>query len=247
MFKRLLILAGILGAASLVSGSALAAPQPSTHYFSRPLSRPVYWHPKQTPPTGYFSVVTAVYDPSGIHRAAAVWKPGLGCISAVPGTICSPEDNEDNQQNYGLLLAKSGNTSDNVAAFGVIKNLGHPAPLEFGYDIRNGGHCGAGSPRFNVVTNDNVLHYIGCNSPPPTSASPGLGWTRMRWGDKAGSIMPPAFPDFLPGNTITSVAIVFDEGIDTGPDFTGEVVLDNIDINAVLVGRTKCLPSGCPF
>jgi hypothetical protein len=37
------------------------------------------------------------------------------------------------------------------------------------------------------------------------------------------------------------------QGIDTGPDFTGEVVLDNIDMNAVLDGRTKCLPSGCPF
>ncbi len=66
-----------------------------------------------------------------------------------------------------------------------------------------------------------VTHFIGCNSP------------------------PPAYPAFLPGNTIVSVQIVFDEGIDTGPDFSGAVVLDNIDINTILVGRTKCLPS-CP-
>jgi len=92
-----------------------------------------------------------------------------------------------------------------------------------------------------VVTNDNVTHFIGCNSPPPTSATGGgsVGWTRLRWGDKAGNIMPPAFPDFLPGNTIVSVAMVFDEGIDTGPDNSAAVILDNIDINGILVGRAS--------
>jgi hypothetical protein len=244
MFKRLFILAAIVGAASLVSGSALAAPRQSIN-FVRQLSPPVYWHPKQAPPAGYFSVVPAVFDPTHIHRAVAVWKVGLGCISLV-STICSPDDGEDNVQNYGLLFAKSGLTGDNVAGFATITHLGHPAPLEFGYDIRNGGHCGAGAPRFNVLTNDNVNHFIGCNSPPPTTATAGLGWTRMRWGSMSGPIMPPAFPVFLPGNTITSVAMVFDEGIETGPDNTGDVILDNIDINGVLVGRLKCLPSGCP-
>jgi hypothetical protein len=239
MFNRMFILVAALGAISLVSGSALATPHAFLQQFGRPLSRPIVWHPRPAPPVGYFGVNPAVYDPGHIYEATAEWEAGLGCINAVSSGACSTGDGEDTQ-NTGLLFAKSGATPDNVAGFATIIGLGHPAPLEFGYDIRNGGHCGAGAPRFNVVTNDNVLHYIGCNSPPPTSATPGLGWTRMRWGDQVNSIMPPAFPQFLAGNTIKSVALVFDEGIDTGPDFSGAVVLDNIDINTVLVGRQKC-------
>ena len=34
-----------------------------------------------------------------------------------------------------------------------------------------------------------------------------------------------------------SISIVFDEGQDTGPDFFGLAVLDNIDINGKLVGN----------
>jgi hypothetical protein len=246
MFRRTLFLAAVLGAASLVSGSALAAPQSLLHQFGRPLSRPVVWHPMLAPPAGYFSVNPTVYDPGHLFEAAAEWEAGLGCNGAVSPGACATGDGEDSQ-NTGLLFAKSGATPDNVAAFATIGGLGHPAPLEFGYDIRNGGHCGAGAPRFNVVTNDNVLHYIGCNSPPPTSATAGLGWTRLRWDDKVNSIMPPAYPPFLAGNTIKNVAMVFDEGIDTGPDFSGAVILDNIDINAVLVGRQKCtLAPPCP-
>ncbi|HEY7993655.1 MAG: hypothetical protein ACHQY2_04115 [Candidatus Eremiobacterales bacterium] len=244
MVKRVIVFFILLGAVSLVSGGALAAPR-SFQQFQRPLSRPVYWHPKAAPPAGYFSVNPHIFDPGHINEAQAKWLPGLGCIAAFSPLACGTGDGED-QVNSGMLLAKSGATGDNVAAFVTITSLGHPAPLEFGYDIRNGGHCGAGAPRFNVLTNDSVTHFIGCISPPPTSATSDVGWTRLRWGDKTNSIMPPAFPDFLPGNTIVSVQIVFDEGIDTGPDNSGAVILDNIDINGILVGRNKCLPSSCP-
>ena len=37
---------------------------------------------------------------------------------------------------------------------------------------------------------------------------------------------------------ITSLAIIFDEGTDTGPDFTGFVFLDNITVN----GKTWTSP-----
>ena len=36
---------------------------------------------------------------------------------------------------------------------------------------------------------------------------------------------------------VKSIAIVFDEGTDTGPDFVGLAVLDNIDVNGHLAGR----------
>jgi hypothetical protein len=45
-----------------------------------------------------------------------------------------------------------------------------------------------------------------------------------------------AFPPLTPGATVISIDIVFDEGVDTGPDFSGFVMLDNIDVNGTLIG-----------
>jgi len=36
---------------------------------------------------------------------------------------------------------------------------------------------------------------------------------------------------------VISLAIVLDEGSDTGPDQFGLAVLDNIDVNGILVGK----------
>ena len=41
----------------------------------------------------------------------------------------------------------------------------------------------------------------------------------------------------ISGKVIKSRSIVFDEGQDAGPDNFGMTVLDNIDVNAVLVGK----------
>jgi hypothetical protein len=37
------------------------------------------------------------------------------------------------------------------------------------------------------------------------------------------------------GNVV-HIDVVFDEGTDTGPDFFGAAVLDNIDVNGILGG-----------
>ena len=112
---------------------------------------------------------------------------------------------------------------------------------ELGYDVRKpvspldprGSHCGAGAPRFNVVTTDGVNHFVGCNSPPALFTS-GPGWVRLRW---TATELALAFPAILPGNVVKSIAIVFDEGQDAGPDNFGLAVLDNIDVNGQLVGQ----------
>jgi len=49
---------------------------------------------------------------------------------------------------------------------------------------------------------------------------PGQGFVRMRW-----------------GGSVPSLTIVFDEGTDTGPDFFGAAILDDIDVNGTLVGQ----------
>jgi hypothetical protein len=38
--------------------------------------------------------------------------------------------------------------------------------------------------------------------------------------------------------TVQRIVIVFDEGTDTGADFFGAAILDNIDVNGQLVGHT---------
>jgi len=121
---------------------------------------------------------------------------------------------------------------------------------ELGWDIRKpesssdprGSHCGAGAPRWSIETRDGESFIIGCNSPPaPVQTSNGsTAWLRMRWG---GAVPLLAFqvPGFnlvdISGKVIKSLSIVFDEGQDTGPDNFGMAVLDNIDVNAVLVGK----------
>ena len=144
----------------------------------------------------------------------------------------------------GLLLAKTGPTSNFAAAGAEIKGVEGMTITELGYDIRKGGapgssigsHCGAGAPRFDVVTTDNVDHFVGCDSPPGIPVAASLGWTRLRWTTVE---LAAAFPPILGSDRIKSLTLIFDEGQDAsgGPDSFGLAVLDNIDVNGMLVGR----------
>lgn len=232
MKSPVIALATLLAGSLCVSG-AVAAVQYGPRVPTRPAPTREIHVRRGTNPVVYFKVVPHVYDPGLLFEAQAEWEEGLGCFND-PGC---PDGDSFDHNHWGLLLAKSGLTQDNVAGFATTTVAHGSAPLEFGYDIRNGSHCGAGAPRFNVVTNDGVTHFIGCASPPPTSTIVGVGWTRMRWGDEANGVPPPAFPSFLPGNTINSVQIVFDEGTDIG---TGEAIIDNVEVDGVEVGRPPC-------
>ncbi len=164
--------------------------------------------------------------PAGIDTVSAAWQTHQGLPDA-------------GGSDHALFLEKLGSTSNCAAAGAVIDGVAGITLTEIGWDVRTDGHCGAGAPRFNVVTSDNVLHFIGCNSPPPSSitvppGSPdprGNTWERRRY-DPA-----TAFPPIAPGSTVKSITIIFDEGTDTGPDFTGHVFVDNIDIDGVLIGK----------
>jgi hypothetical protein len=41
----------------------------------------------------------------------------------------------------------------------------------------------------------------------------------------------------ISGFAVERILIVFDEGPETGPDFFGAAVLDNVSVNGVMVGR----------
>jgi hypothetical protein len=227
-------------------------------------------HPVSDPNEGFHKVIPQVFDPAHTHLAQSTWLDGIGCPTStnieffVPpnfnttaaGTYkdgaCPTGDPKD-KHNEGLLMVKTGPTNNNAAAVAVLKKVRGIHVTELGYDLRKtsptlpqGSHCGAGAPRFNVVTSDDVLHFIGCNSPPAmvtnTSASstnttpgaePEFGWVRLRWDPVT------AFPPVLPTDTVKQISIVFDEGQDAsgGPDSFGAAILDNIDVNTKLVGR----------
>lgn len=205
-----------------------------------------------------FSVTAREFDPGRTFLVQAEWLDGIGCPtnartllfnadgSTSPGTFTDagcPTGDPD-RQNEGLLLVKTGPTANFASAVAELGGVRGIRLTELGYDIRkprtfadpSGSHCGAGAPRFNVVTEDGVNHFVGCASPPPLQTNTGVGWLRLRW---TAVQLAAASPPILPTDRVRSISIVFDEGQDTGPDNFGLAVLDNIDVNGTLVGRDE--------
>jgi hypothetical protein len=199
------------------------------------------------------------FDPGKTFLVQSRWLDGIGCpgpgakafdganyFSATdPACNTAPADDH----NQGLLLAKTGPTANYAEAFATLKDVAGTQVTELGYDIRKpgadttdprGSHCGAGAPRFTVISGG-ATYYVGCNSPHADTVASGNGWLRLRWGngttltafDTSGN------PQNIYGSTVSAVYIEFDEGQDAGgaPDNFGLAVLDNIDYNGKMVGK----------
>src|SRR4051795_8781428 len=166
--------------------------------------------------SGMFNrVVPREFDPAHSHLVQAAWLSGIGCPTGARAQVfqapdfsttaqetvtdpaCTTGDPRDRSV-QGLLLAKTGPTANNASATARLQDV--PSHVtELGYDIRKpgadtsagvrGSHCGAGAPRFDIVTRSGHIFFIGCNSPPATTQTPGLGFIRLRW---AGTTL--AFP-----------------------------------------------------
>ena len=129
-----------------------------------------------------FQVKPFRFDPNRTDLVAARWVDGAGCptgATSVPfggppssftDSACPTGDPKD-MNNAGLVLIKTGPTTNFAAGGAEIKGVTGITLSELGYDIRTGSHCGAGAPRFNVVTTDGVTHFVGCNSPTPIIVS----------------------------------------------------------------------------
>jgi hypothetical protein len=212
-----------------------------------------------TDPPGFFNVKPQEFDPGKTNLVQSTWLPSIGCPTdakvAVPNatftgiagftsftdTACPTGDPKD-QHNEGLLLVKTGPTNNFASAVAELNKVKGITLTELGWDIRKslssadprGSHCGAGAPRWNVITEDGVVHFIGCNSPAPAVQTPSsTGWIRMRW-----TATQLAAAGIGPTAVVRRIQIVMDEGQDAGgaPDQFGAVVLDNIDVNGALVG-----------
>jgi len=175
---------------------------------------------------------------AGSNIVTSGWLGGLGLPDNGGNNGASATASDPHR---GLLLNKNGLTTDcssSGASIKGVKNMTVPATgLNLGYDYRNGGHCGAGAPRFNVSyttpTNTSGSSFIGgCANSTPSPAPQDAEWTRV----VANTSNPAqAFPVIPAGSKITSIDIVFDEGTDTpsvsDPNGVGLATIDNININ----------------
>jgi hypothetical protein len=180
--------------------------------------------------------------PAGHDIVTSAWLGGMGLPD--DGTTANP-GGARRDAHMGLLLNKNGPTPDCSAAGATIKGFrAGDFITELGFDYRDGGHCGAGAPRFNVTTTGGQLYFVGgcaagTHSPAPQDAE----WTRVRFG-AADFFRAGAFGPFLLGTTrVRSIDIVYDEGTDTPSESdlngVGLAVLDNIDINGTLITAGK--------
>jgi BACON domain-containing protein len=162
------------------------------------------------------------YDPASSNSVAASWMDNTG--------VSSSAGNNSDMRNQGLLLSKTSAASNQAQAGVVIRDVEGMSVTELGYDIRNGGQCTATTPRFAVVTTDDVVHKAGCAAG-TSQPSPGAGWKRLRFDPANPAQMNPPV---APGSKVKSVYVLMDGGPETGASI---VVLDNVDINGKIIGK----------
>ncbi|MGC2198086.1 MAG: choice-of-anchor D domain-containing protein, partial [Terriglobales bacterium] len=161
------------------------------------------------------------YDPASTNTVAATWVDATGASSTAATA---------DTRNQGLLLSKTSHASNQAQAGVVIRGVEGMSLTEIGYDIRGGGQCTAKSPRFVVVTSDDVVHKTGCATGTAQPA-PAAGWTRLRF-DPANPAQ--TVPAIASGSKVKSIHLVMDDGPETG---SSVVVLDNINLNGKFIGQ----------
>jgi hypothetical protein len=178
---------------------------------------------------GGLKVTAAEFDPQHDCDAEAAWIKGIG--------LTAPDD----PTAYALLMHKLCSTDTNAAAFGLISGVKGElliSPLGFDFKNQNSGfvaHCGAGAPRFNVSMSDGSFHFLGgCANGTLTESPRGTGWTQVRIDPQNPA---QAFPIVPLNATIVSISLVFDEGSDSDPNGSPEIVIDNIFINGKFATR----------
>jgi hypothetical protein len=194
---------------------------------------------------------------AGSHIVTAAWLGGMGLpdnggSNTTALDLATNPNNDDPHR--GLLLSKNGPTPDCSSSGAVIAGFARGTTLtELGFDYRNGTHCGAGAPRFNITSTLGFTYFAGCAAGTKTPAPQDpLEWTRVRI-NMAAQVFPasPTAPPFVfgPGGTqVRRLSILYDEGTDTpgveDPRGVGLSVLDNIDVNGRLIRRGAGIEDG---
>jgi len=172
--------------------------------------------------------------PAGAKIVTSTWQTGMG----LPDNGTANPDGKD--PHNGLLLSKNGPTANCSSAGATIQGWTPGTIQTLGFDYRNGGHCGAGAPRFNVTDNLGNTYFFGCtegaHSPAPQDPTQ---WERVAY-----TVPTAGSAGFIFGvTTVTSIEIVLDEGTDSAsaddPNGVGLAVLDNIRINNTVIRNKK--------
>ena len=174
----------------------------------------------------------------GSHIVTSAWLGGMGLPDGDGDTALNGTPDTADDPHRGLLLSKNGPSPDCSSAGARItgvRGMAVDPTFTLGFDYRNGGHCGAGAPRFNVVarppTGPNTFHFVGgcANGVQTPAPQDPAEWTRARFG------AAQQFPPIPPGSRIVSITLLYDEGTDTpsvqDPNGVGLAVVDNIFIN----------------
>ena len=169
--------------------------------------------------------VPYVTDPTSSQTVTSVWVNLLGIPTTTPSLSGDP----------GLLLSKDATAPSGTQAGAIISNV-QASLSELGYDYRAGGQCTATSPRFAVLTTLGVTHTVGGCSKGTITASPVVGWIRVRFNLTDTTIQ--SSPSLVPGDTISTITLIMDGAASTDPTSAGGlVVIGNIDVNGTLVGK----------
>ena len=146
---------------------------------------------------------------------------GATSPAGTPGGVVARFDNTVGNPAPSLFLAKNVATTDCSSAGATVNGVSGITLTELNFDVK--GSCGAGAPRFNVVTSDNVLHFFGCAD--GTQTPTGNGFTHVVFSPTNPA---QAFPVIASGTTVKSIELVFDEH--------GQAYVDNVSINNQIIG-----------
>jgi hypothetical protein len=168
----------------------------------------------------HLRVVPSVYDPGHTHGIISRWVPFTG-----------PGDSDP-----AIVMSKILPTSTDAAAIATVEGVAGITLDELGFDVFDGSHCGAGAPRFDVITVEGYLYAFGCaygvHTPAPDKPAT---FTRVRFAEGDAFPQLDSNPPFHFGQTqVAEIAIVFDEGTDEGSGFAA---IDDIAVDGNLVER----------
>jgi len=159
---------------------------------------------------------------------------GPGYPAGTPGGVVSEWDGTVGNPPPSIKLQKNVPTTDCSSADVTVNGVSGITLTELNFDVKTGEYCGAGAPRFNVLTSDNVTHFLGCAA--GTQTDLGNGWTHVVF-DPTNPAQ--AFPVIAPGTTVQSIGIVMDE--------QGQTHIDNVSINDQVIGspnKDACKSNG---
>src|SRR4051794_8399550 len=124
----------------------------------------------------YFAISTLLL--AGTLGRPLVWQSGAFAIIPTRGIATWAPDV---QVGHAFFMQKPEPTAVLTGPVARVTGVEGVQLTALGFDYRTDGHCGAGAPRFNVVTEDGMLHFFGCYYG-THSAVPGLpNWQRVRF------------------------------------------------------------------